>query len=102
MIKYLACAAMCLVASCVNAQDLYYNYGGAPYCPPVYNYGNYYNYNYQPRVVGYAPIVQWIPQGTYLNVGPVVVDKERRRVIMGINTGFYGINGVDTYYLYGR
>lgn len=101
MIKYLVCAAFCLVASCVSAQDLYYNYGGNPYCPPqplnVYRYDYY-----QPRVVGYAPIVQWIPQGTYLNVGPIVVDKQRRRVIMGVNTGFYSINGVDTYYIYGR
>jgi hypothetical protein len=98
MIKYLVCAAFCLMASCVNAQDLYYNYGGNPYCPPN-PYGNLYRYDYQPRVVGYAPIIQWIPQGTFLNVGPVVVDKQRRRVIMGINAGFYSINGVDTYYL---
>lgn len=101
MIKYLVCAAFCLMASCVNAQDLYYNYGGNPYCPPqplnVYRYDYY-----QPRVVGYAPIVQWIPQGTYLNVGPAIVTPDRRRVILGINTGFYSINGVDTYYLYGR
>ena len=101
MIKYLVCAVFCLMASCVNAQDLYYNYGGI-YNPPQ-NYRNVYRYDYyQPRVVGYMPIVQWIPQGTYLNVGPVVVDKQRRRVIMGINAGFYSINGVDTYYLYGR
>lgn len=102
MIKYLVCSAFCLMASCVNGQDLYYNYGGNPYCPPQ-NYRNVYRYDYyQPRVVGYMPIVQWIPQGTFLNVGPVVVDKQRRRVIMGVNAGFYGINGVDTYYLYGR
>lgn len=98
MIKYLVCAVFCLAASCLNGQDLHYNYGGDPYRPPNY-YRDVYRYNYQPRVVGYVPIVQWIPQGTFLNVGPVVVDKQRRRVIMGVNAGFYSINGVDTYYL---
>lgn len=99
MFKYLVCAAFCLMASCVNAQDLYYNYGGNPYYPSNY-YRDVYRYDYyQPRVVGYAPIVQWIPQGTYLNVAPAIVTPDRRRVILGINAGFYNINGVDTYYL---
>ena len=89
MFKYLVCAAFCLMASCVNAQDLYYNYGGNPYCLPNY-YRDVYRYDYyQPRVVGYYPIVQWIPQGTFLSVGPVIVDKQRRRVIMGINAGLF-------------
>ena len=94
MFKYLVCAAFCLMASCINAQDLYYNYGGNPYCPPN-PYGNLYRYDYyQPRIVGYAPIVQWIPQGTFLNVGPVVVDKQRRRVIMVSMRDFTVLTGL--------
>ncbi len=46
--------------------------------------------------VGYRPILTWLPQGTVMGVGGYVTP-DRRRVIIGGNFGFYGIQGVNTF-----
>lgn len=79
----------------VNAQDVWHNNGnGWYYHPPQYTYF------YRPQVVGYMPVVQWYPQGTWLNVGPVVISPDRRYVTLGINAGFTDIRSVETFNFY--
>lgn len=49
--------------------------------------------------IGYAPVVVWVPYGTYMNTG-VIISPDRRSVRIGINTGFSGITKIDTFNYY--
>lgn len=72
--------------------------------PPHHNnfghrpHGNPYN-GFRPPV-GYFPVVQWYPTGTWMNVGPVFVSPDRRYVRFGINAGFSEYRGFDTFNFY--
>ena len=46
--------------------------------------------------VGYRPMITWLPEGTVMGVRGYVTPY-RRRVIIGGNFGFYGIQGVNTF-----
>ena len=46
--------------------------------------------------VGYRPMITWLPEGTVMGVRGYVMPY-RRRVIIGGNFGFYGIQGVNTF-----
>ena len=46
--------------------------------------------------VGYRPVIIWLPEGTVMGVRGYVTPY-RRRVILGGNFGFYGIQGVNTF-----
>lgn len=46
--------------------------------------------------VGYRPMITWLPEGTVMGVRGYVTP-DRRRVIIGGNFGFYGIQGVNTF-----
>ena len=46
--------------------------------------------------VGYRPMITWLPEGTVMGVRGYVAPY-RRRVILGGNFGFYGIQGVNTF-----
>ncbi len=46
--------------------------------------------------VGYRPMITWLPEGTVMGVRGYVTPY-RRRVILGGNFGFYGIQGVNTF-----
>ena len=46
--------------------------------------------------VGYRPMITWLPEGTIMGVRGYVTP-DRRRVIIGGNFGFYGIQGVNTF-----
>lgn len=46
--------------------------------------------------VGYRPMITWLPEGTVIGVRGYVTP-DRRRVIIGGNFGFYGIQGVNTF-----
>lgn len=62
----------------------------------------YYNYRYQPRVIGFQPIITWLPQGTGLSVNSPYVYSYggQRHVRFGVNYGFYNIPQVNTFNLY--
>lgn len=47
--------------------------------------------------VGYFPVVQWYPYGTWMHVGPVIVSPDRRYVGFGINAGFSQYRGFETF-----
>lgn len=49
--------------------------------------------------VGYAPVIVWVPYGSYMNTG-VIISPDRRYVRIGVNTGFSGITRVDTFNYY--
>ena len=46
--------------------------------------------------VGYRPMITWLPEGTVMGVRGYVIPY-KRRVIIGGNFGFYGIQGVNTF-----
>ena len=46
--------------------------------------------------VGYRPMITWLPEGTVMGVRGYVTP-DRRKVIIGGNFGFYGIQGVNTF-----
>lgn len=58
-------------------------------------YNNPYN-GFRPPV-GYFPVIQWYPQGTWMYVGPVVVSPDRRYVRFGVNAGFSEYRGFETF-----
>ena len=49
------------------------------------------------RVVGYRPIIGWLPTGPQMNVGPVVVSHDRRYVRVPIQPFFSSIGPVHTF-----
>ena len=49
------------------------------------------------RSVGYRPIITWLPQGTMMSAGPVIVSPDRRYVRVGINTSFSSVTGFHTF-----
>ena len=56
----------------------------------------YYRHRGMHPNVGYRPYIVWLPEGAMMGVrGQVTPD--RRRVIIGGNFGFYGIQGVNTF-----
>lgn len=55
------------------------------------------HYHYHRPNVGYRPVITWVPSGTWMNVGPVVVSRDRRYVRMGMNVGFSHISGYSTF-----
>lgn len=67
---------------------------------PNYNYYNPYGYSYYGRpVVGYRPVITWLPSGTSLSIGnpQVYTYGGRRYVRFGVNAGFYNVQRVDTF-----
>ena len=54
------------------------------------------NFGYGRPRVGYRPMITWLPEGTVMGVRGYVTP-DRRRVIIGGNFGFYGIQGVNTF-----
>lgn len=72
------------------------NHIGRPF-PPQFN--GWQHPGFRPPV-GYFPVVQWYPYGTWMNVGPVVVSPDRRYVRFGINAGFSEYRGFDTFNFY--
>lgn len=71
---------------------------GRPHLPPP-NFNGWQHPGFRPPV-GYFPVVQWYPYGTWMNVGPVVVSPDRRYVRFGINAGFSEYRGFDTFNFY--
>jgi hypothetical protein len=59
----------------------------------------YYEYYYRPPVVGYRPVITWLPSGTSLSIGnpQVYTYGGRRYVRFGVNAGFYNVQRVDTF-----
>lgn len=49
------------------------------------------------RVVGYRPIIGWLPSGPQMNVGPVAVSHDRRYVRIPIQPFFSSIGPVHTF-----
>lgn len=47
--------------------------------------------------VGYFPVVQWYPYGTWMHVGPVIVSPDRRYVGFGISAGSSRYHGFETF-----
>jgi hypothetical protein len=67
------------------------------------NFNQYYGYGYyRPPVVGYRPVITWLPSGASLNVNnPQVYSYGGRRYVrFGINAGFYNVQRVDTFNFY--
>ncbi len=62
----------------------------------AHHYNGFHRHFPSPRIA-YHPIIQWYPQGTFLNVGPVLVSPDRRYVRMGVNMGFSSITGYHTF-----
>jgi len=50
-----------------------------------------------PPVVGYAPVITWLPSGTNLVVGPIIVSPDRRYVRVRVQPFFSHVIGVDTF-----
>ena len=74
-------------------QDFRHHHNGAWHSHPH----THYHYHYP--TVGYRPVVQCFPSGTWMNVGPVNAYQMngRRYVRMGINTGFSRYQGYSTF-----
>ena len=51
----------------------------------------------EPRGVGYRPIITWLPEGTAVSFGPVIVSEDRKYIRIGINTQFSSIKAVKTF-----
>ena len=49
------------------------------------------------RGVGYHPIITWLPQGTTMSAGPVIVSPDRRYVRVGISYSNMSIGAVHTF-----
>jgi|TARA_R110000765_G_scaffold18989_1_gene50385 hypothetical protein len=49
------------------------------------------------RGVGYHPIITWLPQGTTMSTGPVIVSPDRRYVRVGISASNMGVGAVHTF-----
>ena len=49
------------------------------------------------RTVGYHPIITWLPQGTTMSAGPVIVSPDRRYVRVGISYSNMSIGAVHTF-----
>ena len=69
---------------------------GYQYLRPELPRPDYYRHRGIHPNVGYRPVITWLPQGTIMGVGGYVTP-DRRRVIIGGNFGFYGIQGVNTF-----
>jgi hypothetical protein len=69
---------------------------GYQYLRPERPRPDYYRHRGIHPNVGYRPVITWLPQGTIMGVGGYVTP-DRRRVIIGGNFGFYGIQGVNTF-----
>ena len=76
-----------------------YNYGYIPYNPFSY-YPQYISdfdaYNYGNRIVGYQPIITWLPQGVSLGTS-AVISPDRRYVRIGVSPMFSTVGPVQTY-----
>ena len=69
---------------------------GYEYLRPERHRPDYYRHRGMHPNVGYRPYIVWLPEGAIMGVrGQVTPD--RRRVIIGGNFGFYGIQGVNTF-----
>jgi hypothetical protein len=69
---------------------------GYEYLRPERPRPDYYRHRGMHPNVGYRPYIVWLPEGAIMGVrGQVTPD--RRRVIIGGNFGFYGIQGVNTF-----
>jgi len=49
------------------------------------------------RGVGYHPIITWLPQGTTMSAGPVIVSPDRRYVRIGISASNMSVGAVHTF-----
>lgn len=83
-----------MFASQANAQHPQNGWNNNQFNRPYY--GRYY---YRPPIVGYRPVITWLPSGTSLNVyNPQVYTYGGRRYVrFGINAGFYDVRRVDTF-----
>lgn len=61
-----------------------------------YNAPPQHNRYYRPQV-GFRPVIGWLPNGLYLNIGPSAVSGDRRHIRFGINAGFYHTPRVHTF-----
>jgi len=90
----LIAAVICLIFTpIVGAQDFRHRHNG------VWHNHPHTHYHYHYPNVGYAPVVQWFPSGTWMNVGPVNAYQinGRRYVRFGINYGFSRYQGYSTF-----
>ena len=69
---------------------------GYQYLRPERPRPDYYKHRGIHPNVGYRPMITWLPEGTVMGVRGYVIPY-KRRVIIGGNFGFYGIQGVNTF-----
>ncbi len=82
-----------LIATSSHAQNGWHQHNGRWHAHPH----NAFHRHFPNQRVAYYPIIQWYPQGAFLNVGPVLVSPDRRYVRMGVNMGFSSITGYHTF-----
>ena len=83
---------LCFTTEAV-AQNGWHQHNGRWHAHPH----NAFHRHYPSQRVAYYPIIQWYPQGAWMNVGPVLVSPDRRYVRMGVNFGFSSITGYSTF-----
>lgn len=78
-------------ANTASAQDFWHHHNGVwhNHQHTTYHY-HYYNN------VGYYPVVQWYPEGVWMNVGPTYV-LPNGNVRFGMNIGFSSYRGYSTF-----
>ena len=69
---------------------------GYQYLRPERPRPDYYRHRGIHPNVGYRPMITWLPEGTVMGVRGYVIPY-KRRVVIGGNFGFYGIQGVNTF-----
>lgn len=81
------------LASKSDAQDFRHHHNGRWHSHP------HTHYHYHQPNIGYAPVVQWFPSGTWMNMGPVNAYQinGKRYVRFGINIGFSRYQGYNTF-----